>query len=239
MTSYNGRQDHKSLYRQLMAGLYDAMLVTDSNGHLIELNPRATEYFLYTQEDVWDKPVSMLIPGVTAGMINRIRRGLDESRHIMLDARCQRQDGSSFSAEITISVIDLINAGDLVFTVRNTERRRKQWQTLRSKTNAYENAQCACFVCSEDGLFRAVNLAFLSMFDLSSEEIVLGHPFAELMPDEPLPSLFGRALAGERVSCRIVADADTQEETEVEVQMSPDIQGKDRILGVVGSVVHV
>ena len=35
-----------------MAGLYDAMLVTDPNGHVIELNPRAMEYFLYNQEEV-------------------------------------------------------------------------------------------------------------------------------------------------------------------------------------------
>jgi len=222
-----------------MAGLYDALVVTDPNGHVIELNPRAMEYFLCSQEEVWDKPVATLIPGVTANMIGRIRKGLDESRHIMLDARCQRRDGSSFCAEVTISVIDLINAGDLVFTVRNTERRRKQWQTLRSKANAYENAQSACFVCDEEGFFRAVNPAFLSMFDLRSEEAVLGHPFEELMPDEPLPSLFGRALAGERVSYRIVADTDTQEVSEVEVQMSPDVQGKDKILGVVGSILHV
>ena len=85
MSLTNGRHDHKSLYRQLMAGLYDALLVTDPNGHLIELNPRATEYFLCRSEDVWDKPVSVLIPGVTANMVGRIRKGLDESRHIMLD----------------------------------------------------------------------------------------------------------------------------------------------------------
>jgi len=239
MTSYNGRPDQKALYRQLMAGLYDAMLVTDSNGHLIEMNPRAKEYFLYRQEEVWDKPVSMLIPGITANMISRIRRGLDESRHIMLDAPCQRQDGSSFAAEITISVIDLINAGDLVFTVRNTERRRRQWQTLRSKANAYENALSACFVCDENGLFRAVNLAFLTMFDLSSEEVVLGRPFSDLMPDEPLTDLFARALAGERVNYRLDAETDSRNVAEVEVQMAPDVQGKDKIMGVVGSVLRV
>ena len=76
-------------------------------------------------------------------MVGRIRKGLDESRHIMLDAKCLRFDGSAFVAEVTISVIDLINSGDLVFTVRNTERRRKQWQSLKSKANAFDNAQSA------------------------------------------------------------------------------------------------
>ncbi len=239
MTSICARQDHKSLYRQLTAGMYDAMLVTDPNGHLIEINPRAAEYFLCQPEDVWDKPVATLIPGVTAQMVGRIRKGLDESRHIMLDAKCLRFDGSAFVAEVTISVIDLINSGDLVFTVRNTERRRKQWQSLKSKANAFDNAQSACFVCDLDRLFRAVNRSFLTMFDLPSEEAVLGRSFDELMPDEPLPSLFDRALSGEHVSYRIGADTDTEEVAEVEIRMAPDCHGKDKVLGVVGSVLHV
>jgi len=239
MTSICARQDHKSLYRQLMTGMYDALLVTDPNGHLIELNPRATEYFLYKPEDVWDKPVATLIPGVTAQMVGRIRKGLDDSRHIMLDAKCQRRDGSTFAAEVTISVIDLINRGDLVFTVRNTERRRKQWQALRSMANSFENAQSACFVCDSSRVFRAVNRAFLTMFGLRDEAQVLGRPFEELMPDEPLPSFFDRALAGEHLTYRIAADTDTDEVVEVEIQMAPDCHSKDKIEGVVGSVLHV
>ncbi|MDD4016976.1 MAG: PAS domain S-box protein [Kiritimatiellae bacterium] len=239
MTSMCARQDHKSLYRQLMAGMYDALLVTDPNGHLIELNPRATEYFLYKSDDVWDKPVAMLIPGVTAQMVGRIRKGLDDSRHIMLDAKCQRRDGSTFAAEVTISVIDLINSGDLVFTVRDTERRRKKWQALRSRANAFDNSQSACFVCDSDRLFLAVNPAFLAMFGLAGEAEVLGHPFDELMPDEPLPSFFDRALAGERLTYRIAADTDKGGTAEVEIQMAPDCHGKDKIQGVVGSVLHM
>jgi len=219
--------------------MYDALLVTDPNGHLIELNPRATEYFLYKPEDVWDKPVATLIPGVSAQMVGRIRKGLDDARHIMLDAKCQRKDGSSFAAEVTISVIDLINAGDLVFTVRNTERRRKQWQALRSKANAFDCAQSACFVCDNGRAFRAVNRAFLTMFNLADEEAVLGHLFEEVMPDDPLPNLFDRALAGEQVAYRIGAHTDTDEVTEVEVEMAPDRHGKEKVLGVVGSLLQV
>jgi PAS domain S-box-containing protein len=188
---------------------------------------------------VWDKPVSVLVPGVSARMVERIRKGLAESRHVMLDARCQRQDGSGFLAEVTISVIDLINAGDLVFTVRNTERRRRQWEALRSKANAFENAQSACFVCDGNRQFRAVNRAFLEMFDLAGEEAVVGRAFEELMPDEPLPTFFERALAGESLSYKVVADTDAGCTEEVEVQMAPDSQGKDKVLGVVGSILQV
>jgi len=222
-----------------MAGMYDALLVTDPNGHLIELNPRAVEYFLYQPEEVWDKPVAMLIPGVTAQMVERIRKGLSDSRHIMLDASCQRKDGTAFAAEVTISVIDLINVGDLVFTIRNIERRRKQWQALRSRANAFDNAQSACFVCDADRLFRTVNRAFMAMFDVVDEAAVLGRRFEEFLPDEPLPSLFDRALSGEQLAFRIGADTDTNDVAEVEVQMAPDCHGKDKIVGVVGSILQL
>lgn len=222
-----------------MAGLYDAILVTDPNGHVIELNPRATEYFLYKQDEVWDKPVATLIPGVTAHMVERIRKGLEDSRHIMLDAKCMRRDGTSFAAEVTISVIDLINGGDLVFTVRNTERRRKQWETLRSMSNAFANAQSACFVCDDKRVFKSVNRAFLEMFDRTSDEDVLGQSFEDLMPDDPLPSFFDRALTGEQLAYRIEAGTDSEEMAEVEVRMAPDRHGKDKIVGVVGSILHL
>ena len=222
-----------------MDGLYDAMLVTDPNGHLIELNSRATEYFQFKSEDVWDKPVSMLVPGVTPSLISHIRKEMAQARHIMLDARCQRQDGTAFAAEVTISVIDLINAGDLVFSVRNTERRRKQWELLRGKANAFENAQSACFVCDAGRQFRAVNRAFVEMFDLADQDAVVGRLFEELMPDEPLPSLFDRVLQGESLSHRLGADTDLGRKEEVEVRMAPDRQGKDKVLGVVGSIMHL
>ncbi|MDD2455810.1 MAG: PAS domain S-box protein [Kiritimatiellae bacterium] len=239
MTAICARQDHRSLYRQLMAGMYDALLVTDPNGHLIELNPRAMEYFLYKPEDVFDKPVGTLIPGVSTQMVGRIRKGLDDARHIMLDAKCQRKDGSAFTAEVTISVIDLINTGDLVFTVRNTERRRKQWQSMRSMANAFSNAQCAGFVCDNNRVFKAVNRAFLEMFGAVEEAEVLGRAFEDLMPDDPLPGLFGQALAGETVTCRIGADTENGDGAEVDVRMAPDLHAKDNIVGVVGSMLQV
>ena len=37
-------KDHRSLFRQLLAGMYDAVLITDPNGHLLQLNPRARSF---------------------------------------------------------------------------------------------------------------------------------------------------------------------------------------------------
>ena len=66
------KSDHRSLYKQLLGGLYDAVLVTDPKGHVIDINNRVTYFFNYTPEETWDLPISTLIPGVNTALISRI-----------------------------------------------------------------------------------------------------------------------------------------------------------------------
>ena len=70
-------KDRRSLFRQFLAGMYDAVVITDPNGHIIEVNPRAVEYFGREVDEVLDRPVSIFIPGlkqdvVLTGVDNRI-----------------------------------------------------------------------------------------------------------------------------------------------------------------------
>ncbi len=234
----NTMKDHRSLFRQLLAGMYDAVLITDPNGHLIELNPRAKEFFQYRSEEVRDWPIGRFIPGVTPEMVERIRAGLDQARHMMIDANCLGKDGTAFAAEVTVSMVDLLNPGDLVFTIRNTERRRRQLNAFRTRENAYEVSQSALFACTPEGRFRAVNPAFLQLFGLKSEEDALKGSFDEYFEDEPLAELFKRALAGKTEAVRITAEEDGVDARDVEVQLAPDRQGK-KIVGVVGSAIRV
>ena len=232
-------KDHRSLFRQLLAGMYDAVLITDPNGHLLNLNERAKEYFRYDSDDILDSPVSRFIPGVTPAIVQRIRNGLDQARHMMLDANCLRKDGTVFPAEVTVSLVDLMNIGDLVFTVRSTERRRRQLDAFRTKENVCSIAQSALFACAPDGRFRWANTACLDMFGYESEDDLLKLSFTDLMSDEPLPELFARALDGERSATRITAEeGDAGEKKDIEIQLAPDLHGK-KTVGVVGSIIRV
>lgn len=231
-------KDHRSLFRQLLAGMYDAVLITDPSGHLLELNPRAKEFFQYETDEVMDRPVGRFIPGVTPEIVERIRAGLDQARHMMLDANCLRKDGSVFPAEVTVSLIDLLDPGDLVFTIRSTERRRRQLAVFRTRQNAYEISQAALFACAPDGRFRGVNAAFLEMFGYADEGEVLKLAFSDVMDDAPMAENFACALAGEKTAVRITEQEDASEGEDVEIQLGPDLQNK-KIVGVVGSVIRV
>jgi PAS domain-containing protein len=156
---------------------------------------------------------------------------------MVLDANGLNKDGSKFACEVTVSMIDLMDPGDLVFTVRNTERRRRINTMLRAKANAFQVAQCALFACDADGNIRECNTAFCEMFDLKDEEDARTHTFAEFMSDDPLPENFKKALAGETTVTGIVAEGDEDQE-EVEVVLAPNMLG-NKCHGVVGSVTKV
>ncbi len=227
-------KDRKSLFRQFLAGMYDAVVITDPNGHILEINPRAEEYFGHTQDDVIDRSVSHLISGLSSDIVQRIRRGLENDRHMMLDANGLNKDGSKFACEVTVSIIDLKEPGDLVFTIRNVERRRKVRAMLRSKENAFHIAHSALFCCDPSGHILEANAEFLAMFDLKDEEEARRHVFADFMTDDPLPENFKKALAGEKTVVGIVAESDDDQE-EIEVSLAPNRHGR-KIAGVVGSI---
>ena len=59
---------------------------------------------------------------------------------------------------------------DLVFTIRNVERRREYMNAFRAKANAFQISQTALFACDAEGRFTQVNDTFLQMFGLEDEE---------------------------------------------------------------------
>lgn len=232
-------KDRKSLFRQYLAGMYDAVVITDPNGHILEVNRRAIEHFGYVEEEVIDKPISFFIPGLAPEIVKRIRKGLDEGHHMMIDANGLNKDGTKFYCEVAVSMIDLMEPDDLVFTIRNVERRRRINSMLRSKERAFELSQAALFSCNAEGRFTNVNKAFLDMFALESEEEARTRTFLDFMSDDPLPENFSKALAGESTLVGIVAETTESEDgEEVEVSLAPDYDGR-KVKGVVGSVIKL
>ena len=230
-------KDRRSLFRQFLAGMYDAVVITDPNGHIIEINPRAVEYFGYEADEVTDRPVSVFIPGLKPDVVLRIRKGLEGDRHVVVDANGVAKDGRKVACEVAVSSIDLMNPGDLIFTIRNVERRRAYMNSFRAKASAFQAAQSALFACDADGRICEANDAFLEMFGLSGVEEARARSFADFMDDAPLPENFRRALAGETTVTGIVAEGDGEDREEVEIVLAPNLHGH-KVHGVVGSLLQ-
>ena len=230
-------KDRKSLFRQFLAGMYDAVVITDPNGHILEINPRTVEYFGREADEVLDQPISVFIPGLKPEVVGRIRRGLEGDRHVVIDANAVDRDGKKIACEVAVSAIDLMNPGDLIFTVRNVERRRAYLNALRSKANAFQLSQTALFACDAEGRIRECNETFCQLFGLKDAEEARNHVFVDFMEDDPLPENFRKALAGETSVTGIVAEGEEEQE-ELEIILGPNQLGR-KVDGVVGSILKI
>jgi len=231
-------KDRKALFRQFLAGMYDAVVITDASGHVIETNARAEEHFGRTFEEMLDRPIGELIRGLSTEIVQRIRHGLAEDRHVLIDANGVTKDGSRFACEVAISNIELTEPDDLVFTIRNVERRRKVREMLRAKESAFEIAQSALFACDTEGRLTEANAAFVELFDLKDVDSAKTRTFSELLEDAPLQEGFRKALEGETTTVGIVAESDGSGSVEIEVTLAPNRRGR-KVVGVVGSVMKV
>ena len=162
-------KDRRSLFRQFLSGMYDAVVITDPNGHILEVNPRTVEYFGRESDEVIDQPVSVFIPGLKQDVVLRIRKGLEGDRHVVVDANGVAKDGRKIACEVAVSCIDLLNPGDLIFTIRNVERRRAYMNAFRDRSNAFDISTDALFACDANGAFRESNAAFRELFDVGDE----------------------------------------------------------------------
>ena len=105
-------KDRRSLFRQFLTGMYDAVIIADPNGHILDVNPRAVEHFGRDLDEVLDQPVSTLIPGLRPEVVQRIRHGIEGDHRVMVNAYGVNKAGAKFACEVTVSVIDLMNPGD-------------------------------------------------------------------------------------------------------------------------------
>ena len=129
------QKGQKALYYQMMNALYDAVLILDDNGHVVDCNERATTIFGHSREELWDVAVTILIPGINPQIFAKMKDGLHGNRRVLINARCHRKDGSTFPGEVGAGLMDLTGE-NLVLTVRNIEKRAPVRAIIRPAANS-------------------------------------------------------------------------------------------------------
>ncbi len=230
------KPDQRALYYQLMNGLYDAILILDDKGYVVDCNTRFTDILGYAREDSWDMPIDKIIAGMTSQMLGHLKRNLLENHHIILDARCFRKDGTSFTAEVGVSVFSLTHGDNLIFMIRNVERRKKAMDELRKSHIAFETALAPAFVSDTDGCFVLVNQAFLEIFSIPDAEHAKAIRFVDLLPDGS--RIFLRAACGEKIRDKIQIVLPDNTHLTLDIALVP-VQNGQAVTGVAGSIMQI
>lgn len=231
-----GAAEHKSLYREILAGMYDAVLVTDPSGRVIDCNDRAVEYFGYAKPELWDQPIEVLIHSINSQLLERLRKTIAASRHVLLDTQCHAKDGASFAAEVAVSGIRLVNDGDIVFFVRNTEKRHRAQKRLRSEHNAIMASTTAFALCAPDGTIQFSNPALATIWGFAAETEVDGTDIRELFQEsDAFGQLVDSAMLGEGWTGELDAAAGDGRLFRMAGSVNPDRDIQGHVIGVVCS----
>ena len=131
--------NQKVLYYQLMNGLYDAVLILDQNGHIVDCNTRVTPVLSYNRDEMWDMPVADVIKGIGPQIFQQMKDALYNNHQVLINAKCTRKDGTTFQGEVGVCLMHLTRGENLVFTIRNVEKRmaeamRKAREQLQGAT---------------------------------------------------------------------------------------------------------
>lgn len=121
------REQRSSAFYKLLESVYDAVLITTRAGRILECNDRAAAFFRLAPDALVGIDVIALISGATEELIATINKNLECDKYTLVEARCKRADGTSFSAEIAVNAVSLDEQGELCFFVRDiTVRARAQ-----------------------------------------------------------------------------------------------------------------
>ena len=162
--------EHQSRYRELLQSIYDAALITDLDGVILESNARASEFLQWASDELEGKTVSSVISGADASLINTLCINLESERYTLIQAYCIRQDGTHFPSEIAVNRIR-VGEGTLCFFVRDITIRRQAEEMLRTEHAAIQNAANGIVIADLNANLEYVNPAFASMLGY-------GHPDA-------------------------------------------------------------
>jgi PAS domain S-box-containing protein len=162
--------EHQSRYRELLQSIYDAALITDLDGVILESNARASEFLQWASDELEGKSVSLVISGADASLIDTLCTNLESERYTLIQAYCIRQDGTRFPSEIAVNRIR-VGEGTLCFFVRDITIRRQAEEMLRTEHAAIQNAANGIVIADLNANLEYVNPAFASMLGY-------GHPDA-------------------------------------------------------------
>jgi PAS domain S-box-containing protein len=214
------RSHDRSLFKALLGSLYDAILVTDVKGNVIESNPRAELLFGYGAAELWSMPCQRLINEFSPLVLNKIITHVASGRFTMLNANGVRKDGGLFAAEIAIGPIHYLCESDLLLSIRSLERRKKGERKQALERDAAAFTTVALLIADGEGRIEYANPACVHLLHREGMETPVGRvvsefckaidaagPLLDLKPkdDQWAGQIIFQGPTGEDLPCRVTA----------------------------------
>ena len=182
-----------SKYSQLLQSIYDAAIITDVEGRIVDSNMRASEFLQYAHGEFNGQSILDIISGADGSLLKTLCQNLQNEKFALLQAYCLRKDQSFFPAEIAVNALKFEQMF-LCFFIRDVSVRRKAEEMLRTEHNAIQNAGNGIAIADVTAKLEYVNPAFLNMWGIKDAQEVLGKDVRSLISDPTAIEMLGKVL---------------------------------------------
>ncbi len=117
-------------YEALLQSVYDAVVVSDGKGRIVDFNARAVDFFPARYGDLTGANVIDLISGADESLLAAVRRNLEDHKYTLIEAKCIGRDGRMFPSEVAVNRIGLHARELFCFLFRDISIRKKAQQEL-------------------------------------------------------------------------------------------------------------
>ncbi len=209
-----------SHFQRLLQRLYDAALIADGHGRIVDVNVRAEEFLSYSGGELRGMTVFDVISGADESVLRTVSDNLENERHTLIQAYCLRKDGSYFPAEVAVSKLGLGRL-HLCFFIRDITIRRQAEEMLITEHNAIQNSGNGIVVVDLAGRLEYANPTMERMWRCDQRDGLLDRDLRDLVIDREAMERFMRdMLQGDVQGGATELRARRLDATEFDVQLS-------------------
>lgn len=232
--------DKDSNYGELLRSVYDGVLITDLAGRIVDCNPRACDFFLYSRDELLRLTIPEVISGSDAKLIGELWQNLQNEKFTLILAHCVRKDGAFFPAEIAVNKLFLSDMR-LCFFVRDITIRRQSEDMLRTEHHAIQNAGDGIAVADLAGMLEYANPSMARMWGCGENNTLIGIAVCDLFCDKDAASaMVAEVLQAPDVWVgEMLAASSSAEMFTVQITASRNKNADGEVVGMVMSFVDI
>jgi PAS domain S-box-containing protein len=226
-------------FDQLMAALYDAIIVTSKSGGVLLTNARAEHYFRYSDDEMMGLNITNLIERAGPSLIKTLQNNITPETSSVLSGNCIRKNRSRFAADIAVTAITLGAQEGFCFAVRDVTSRKQTESRLTTENRALMNASSAIAITDGHGRIQYANPALYSLTGYENDGASL-MVISDIWQDQDdAQDVFSVILEDNTWQGEFLAAAADGSELHIQASISPNKDDSAEIIGMVFSLVDV
>lgn len=227
-------------FQEILQNVYDATLITDLNGRVVSVNPRAVQFFRGDRVDLRSQNIVDLISGADPNLVPMIRKNLENDRYTLIQAFCLRSDETIFPAEISANRLRLSGHDYLSFFIRDISWRKEAEERLRTGYTAIQNSGGGIAIADLAGNISFCNPAMSRLWGVEDAEALLGRNLRDFFLDPAqADGIFQSVTERQTWSGEIEMQRADQTTVCAQGSVAPNLNADDEITGMVLSVLDI